>query len=324
MTAPGPIAIIGFGEVGQIFARDLRVLGATDIRAFDLAFARKDSAPSRALANALVHAKTSATAAVAGACIVISAVTAEETLNAARSICPGIERGTFYLDINSASPSVKREAASLIDAAGGRYVESAIMTSVPPKGLRSPMQLGGSHAADFLIYAEALQLDARIFSETLGLASALKMSRSVMIKGIEALLTECLMTARHYGVEREVLASLSDTLPLPDWEARAKYMISRSLLHGKRRAEEMREVAKTVAEAGLEPLMSAPTAVRQDRSYVLGRDPALRARESLSALLDAMLAAGQDHGRVSRSDEALSGSAAEDTPAPHRRSDLVT
>jgi 3-hydroxyisobutyrate dehydrogenase len=324
MTLPETIAIIGFGEVGQIFARDLHALGVERIQVFDIAFDRSDSIPARALIGAPVQAMGSAASAVVGASMIISAVTAEETLNAARSVCPGMRRGTFYLDINSASPAAKREAAALIDAAGGRYVESAVMTSVPPKGLRSPMQLGGMHAADFLAITASLKLDARVFSEILGLASALKMSRSVIIKGLEALLTEGLLTARHYGVEREVLASLSDTLPLPDWETRAKYMISRSLQHGKRRAEEMREVARTVMEAGIDPLMSAPTAIRQQRSYELGRDPALHARESLGALLDAMLAVGQAGHGDSADDEALSGSAAEDTTTARHRSDLVT
>jgi 3-hydroxyisobutyrate dehydrogenase-like beta-hydroxyacid dehydrogenase len=102
------------------------------------------------------------------------------------------------------------------------------------------------------------------YSARLGQASAAKMCRSVMVKGIESLLTESLTAARHYGVEQTVLDSLSDLFPLGDWPKLAHYMISRSLEHGTRRAEEMREVARTVADAGFAPVMSSATALCQD------------------------------------------------------------
>jgi len=107
------------------------------------------------------------------------------------------------------------------------------------------------------------------------------MCRSVMIKGIEALLTESLLTARHYGVDATVLASLSDLLPVGDWNRLAAYMISRSLEHGKRRAEEMREVAQTVAEAGIAPLMTRACVERQDW--------AAQYKDSMAGDLDTML-----------------------------------
>jgi 3-hydroxyisobutyrate dehydrogenase-like beta-hydroxyacid dehydrogenase len=118
------------------------------------------------------------------------------------------------------------------------------------------------------------------------------MCRSIMIKGLEALTTECMLTARHYGVEREVLASLGDTLPHKDWPTLARYVMSRALIHGRRRAEEMREVARTVQEAGLAPLQSTATAERQDwaadQGKVLPRE--LIDGTELTPLLDGILA----------------------------------
>lgn len=304
------IAIIGFGEVGQIFARALKTLGVSQINVYDIAFARSDSAPSKALAGSVVERCATAAAAARTASLIISAVTAEQTLAAAQSVVKGIEPGAFYLDLNSASPGVKRETSVLIDKAGGRYVEAAVMTAVPPHGLRAPMLLGGPHAAAFLTFAAGLDLKARVYADTVGSASAVKMSRSVMIKGMEALITECLLTARHYGVERDVMASLGETLPVPDWEVFARYMISRSLQHGRRRAEEMREVAKTVAEAGVDPLMSTPIADRQQATFDLARNEGIDPKGLLPDLLDAMLRAGRAPGEGERIDEEVSGSAA--------------
>ncbi|WP_421934493.1 DUF1932 domain-containing protein [Phenylobacterium sp.] len=259
------ICLIGFGEVGQILAEDLAAGGAAELSAYDLLFADPESPPSRALPRHAIRDCGAAADAVAGAALVISAVTAAQDVEAARSVAGAIVEGGFFLDLNSASPGMKQASAAIIERAGGRYVEAAVMAPFPPKRLGSPMLLGGPHAQAFADLAQPLGFSGlEVFSDQVGQASATKMCRSVMIKGIEALLTESMLAARHYGVEATVLASLSDLLPLPDWEATARYMISRSLEHGVRRAEEMREAARTVEEAGVAPTMSAAIAQRQD------------------------------------------------------------
>jgi 3-hydroxyisobutyrate dehydrogenase len=284
------LGIVGFGEVGQIFARDLRAAGVTDIKAFDIAFAQPDSIPSLALKENTVRACKTAAEVARNSDLVISAVTAAATLAAAQSLVPGIGKGSYVLDLNSASPGVKRAAAKAIDGAGGRYVEAAVMTSVPPHGIRSPMLLGGPHVADFLAAAEGLGLKATKFSDDVGKASATKMCRSIIVKGFEAIVTESMLAARRYGVEKDVLASLTDLFPHPNWPELARYVISRALEHGKRRAEEMREAARTAREVGVKPLMSLPTAERQDWAYaqMRGLPQSLKSYSDLGALLDAL------------------------------------
>jgi 3-hydroxyisobutyrate dehydrogenase-like beta-hydroxyacid dehydrogenase len=290
MTVPSTIALIGFGEVGQIFARGLSKAGVADLRTFDIAFAQPDTVQRRTAGELGVRACASAAEAVQGAELVISAVTAAATLEAVASVVHGLRTRAFFLDLNSAAPATKAAAAALIERAGGCYVEAAVMASVPPKGLRTPILLGGPHAAAFEPVATALGLAATFFSPVVGAASSVKMCRSVLIKGLEALSMECLLAARHYGVEREVLASLKDTFPNQDWIELARYMIGRSLQHGARRAEEMREVAKTVRDAGVEPLMSTATVERQAwaaRSRAKVGNEAVAADE-LGILLDAI------------------------------------
>jgi 3-hydroxyisobutyrate dehydrogenase-like beta-hydroxyacid dehydrogenase len=280
-------AIIGFGEVGQILAQDLVAADCEVTGVFDLKFGDPASLPSRA-AVAPYRAASSAPDAVRGAQLIISSVTAEQGLQAAQSVAGGVEPGAFFLDINSVSPGVKRQSAEAVAVAGGRYVEAAVMTAVPPHRIKSPMLLGGPNAAAFLEMAGPLGFNAKVYSEEIGKASAVKMCRSVMIKGMEALITESCLTARRLGVERDVLASLGETLPVPDWEAFARYMLTRSLQHGRRRAEEMREVARTVSEAHVQPLMSRSIAERQDLAAELGRGVDLK--QDLGGILDALLA----------------------------------
>jgi len=277
------IAIIGFGEVGGIFARDLAAGGAV-ITAFD------SESAAQARAERAGFPSSDAIAAARDAGIVFVCVTAGSVLEAMQSLSGGLGHAPLVIDVNSVSPTTKRQAASIVEAAGGRYVEAAVMASVPPKGLQTPMLLGGAHVASFMREMAPFGMDLTNFAAEIGRASSVKMCRSVMVKGIEALTMECMLAARHYGVEAEVLRSLEDTLPNPDWRGLARYVISRALIHGKRRAEEMREVSRTVEEAGIEPLLSRAITERQDWAWHRGAEMGdARNLPELVTLLDAVI-----------------------------------
>jgi len=258
------VGLIGYGEVGQILAEDLRDRGLA-VSAYDTKLTQAGSASvlaQHAAAHGVRLAASHADAA-AGADLLISAVTASQTLAAAEATGAGLARHAFFLDFNSASPGAKIRAAAVIAAAGGRYVEGAVMTSLPPYRIHVPLLLGGPHAGALEPPLKAIGFSARVASETLGVASATKMCRSVMIKGLEAMVIESFTTARRHGVEDAVIASLQETFPGIDWEHQAAYFFQRVIEHGRRRAEEMREAAQTVREAGLAPWSAAATVERQ-------------------------------------------------------------
>jgi 3-hydroxyisobutyrate dehydrogenase-like beta-hydroxyacid dehydrogenase len=257
------VGLVGYGEVGRILAEDLRGRGVR-VSAFDLKLAGaagdalREHAAAHAVALAASHAALGAEVE-----LIISAVTASQAVSVAKSCAPGLRHGTFFLDLNSASPGAKCRAAGLIDSAGGRYVEGAVMTSIPPYRIRVPLLLGGPNAAALAPALDALGFAPKLASERLGVASATKMCRSVMIKGLEAMVIESFTTARAYGVEDAVLASLKETFPGIDWEKQGAYFFQRVIEHGRRRSEEVREVAETVREIGLTPWSAAGTAERQ-------------------------------------------------------------
>ena len=259
------IALIGYGEVGRILAEDLRsraTLVAFDIQLAGAASPASDSMRAHARRHRVALADSHA-AAVRDAELVISAVTASQAVAVAQACAAGLARGAFFLDFNSASPGAKIRAAESVNAAGGRYVEGAVMTSLPPYRIKVPLLLGGPDGAALLPVLDELGFAARLSSARLGVASATKMCRSVMIKGLEAMVIEAFTTARHYGVEDAVIASLKETFPAIDWERQGAYFFQRVIEHGRRRSEEVREVAVTVREAGLQPWSAAGTAERQ-------------------------------------------------------------
>jgi 3-hydroxyisobutyrate dehydrogenase-like beta-hydroxyacid dehydrogenase len=226
--------------------------------------------------------------------LVISAVTAANTLAVAQEAAQYLRAGAVFLDLNSSSPGTKVQAAQAVEAVGAHYVEAGVMTSVPPHGIRVPMLLGGPQAQTLALRCKAMGMDATAVAPTIGVASAIKMCRSVMIKGLEALVIESYTTARAYGVEAHVLPTLAETFPSIDWEKTGGYFFSRVAQHGKRRAEEMRECATTVREACFAPTMAQAIAEKhqwvadQARAGVLaGVDPSA----PWQAYADALLAA---------------------------------
>ncbi len=278
------ICLLGFGEVGQTLAADLSDIKLTS---YDILFADDDSAPSKAIKSSAVRKCDSAIEAAENCDLVITAVTAAEDLRAAESVTRAIRKGGYFFDLNSVSPGTKETVAKLIEDSGGRYVEAAVMAPILAKRIASPILLGGPYASEFQSIAVSLGFNgATAYSERIGPASAAKMCRSVIVKGLESLLSESMLTARHYHVEEDVLDSLRDLFPGIDWPELARYFLSRSIEHGKRRAEEMREVAATVADAGIAPLMSEACARRQDWAASFEIEPQ---HETLTAMLDAML-----------------------------------
>ena len=260
------IGLIGYGEVGKTFSAGLKDKpGVVAMAVWDLKLAHPatQQAELAHAATAGVAAQPSVRALCEASNLIISAVTASSTLAVAQEVAQCIRPGTIFLDLNSASPGTKQQCAALIDAAGGHYVEAGVMTSVPPYGIRVPMLLGGARAAELAPLLTAWGMDAKAVSDRLGVASAIKMCRSIMIKGLEALVIESYTTARAYGVEDQVLPTLRETFPSIDWSGQGAYFFSRVVQHGQRRAEEMRESANTVREAGFEPLMTAAIASKQ-------------------------------------------------------------
>jgi 3-hydroxyisobutyrate dehydrogenase-like beta-hydroxyacid dehydrogenase len=254
------IGLVGYGEVGTIFGAELRRRGlevfAADLRAAEPAM--RDHA--RASGIALVD---HASALPRDLDLVISAVTAAAAVDAARAAVPILKPGCLYLDINSVSPATKQETGSLIEATGAGFVEAAVMSAVPPYGIAAPMLLGGAHAAAAAPRLAELGFRVTPISERIGVAAATKMCRSVIVKGLEAIVVDGFTAARRYGVEREVIAYLEEAFPGFDWEAQARYCFERMFRHGRRRGEEMREAAATLRDAGIDPAMPAATAGRQ-------------------------------------------------------------
>ena len=257
------VGLVGYGEVGRILAEDLRGQGV-GVSAYDLKLGGAHAAAM--LEHAAAHGVTLASshaALAAQADFIVSAVTASQTVAVAQACAPALQPGAWFLDFNSASPGAKMRAAGIVNAAGGRYVEGAVMTTLPPYRIKVPLLLGGPDAAALMPLLNELGFASKVASSKLGVASATKMCRSIVIKGLEAMVIEAYTTARHYGVEDAVIASLVETYPGIDWEKQGAYLFQRVIEHGRRRSEEVQEVAETVRDAGLAPFSAAGTAERQ-------------------------------------------------------------
>lgn len=288
MTDPAPVlGFIGFGEAAEAFATGLGP-AITGAKAFDtkLEDPAQAALPRDRAAKAGVTLDPDRAAVLGPAGAVFCLVTADRATAAAGECAGLLPEGAFWFDGNSCSPGAKRQSAQVIEAAGGRYVDVAIMAPVYPRRHQTPLLIAGPHAEAAAELLAALGMNARIMGEKVGDASSIKMMRSVMIKGMEALTAECLLAARRAGVEDKVLASLSASNPDIDWPVQAAYNLERMMVHGKRRAAEMREVTATLQELGLPDGLARATVDWQQRIGDLGLEPGA---DDFTARADAIL-----------------------------------
>jgi 3-hydroxyisobutyrate dehydrogenase-like beta-hydroxyacid dehydrogenase len=289
------VSFIGFGEAGQAIASGLRDAGIERIAAWDILFPAASGARLKAAGETMgVRLANSAADAVAETEMIISAVTAASSLEAARSVEPHLSGAPYYLDINSVSPGRKQETAKML-AEKARYVDVAVIAPIHPLRHKTPLLIAGPHAQGISPLLNELEMKLSIVPGGTGKAAAIKMIRSVMIKGIEALTLECFLAASRAGLLEEVTASLKNNYPTLDFTKIAEYNIERMASHGERRAAEMEESSVTLRELGLDPLMVDATVKRQREMGAIGKQDAVRAtlNDGRTAMLNAIGAAAK-------------------------------
>jgi 3-hydroxyisobutyrate dehydrogenase-like beta-hydroxyacid dehydrogenase len=291
------LCFIGFGEAGQAIASGLRDTGIETVAAWDILFPVTEGAALKQAGKTMgARIASSAADAARGADIIVSAVTAASSLEAARSVAPHLTGNPYFLDINSVSPGRKKETEKLLGSKA-RYVDVAILAPIHPARHQTPVLLAGRHAETVMpLLIDELDMRGAIAGDEVGQAAGLKMIRSVMIKGIEALTLECFLAAKRYGIVDEVAASLNNNYPTLDWNKVIEYNIERMASHGVRRADEMDQVAATLRELGIEPLMASATSTRQREMGQIGKEPAVHKalKEGRAAMLDAISAAAKN------------------------------
>jgi 3-hydroxyisobutyrate dehydrogenase-like beta-hydroxyacid dehydrogenase len=270
------IGFVGFGEAGSHIAQGLRGAGVTQLAAYDIQ--ARDATPAgetirqRALTSGVALAGSSA-ALAADADIIFSVVTASSAEQAAGQTAPHLGSRHYYADLNSVSPGTKQRIGEAIAAAGGRFVEVAVMAPVPPYLHKAPMLANGPHAAAFAEKLGPLGMRFQVIDDRPGVAAATKMCRSVIVKGIESLVMESMLASTYYGADERVWESLNETFPGMDWKKLADYVVGRVAVHGERRAREMEEVATTLEEAQVDPTMTRAVVERMDWSVTVGMRP---------------------------------------------------
>ena len=290
------ISFIGFGEAGQAIASGLRDEGILEITAWDILFPVAEGARLKAAGDAMgVRLARSAADAVRETDLIVSAVTAASSYDAAQSVAEHLSGNPYYLDINSVSPGRKQATAKLL-AGRARYVDVAVIAPIHPARHKTPLLVAGPHGEEISPLLRELAMTLTVVGTDTGHAAAIKMIRSVMIKGIEALTLECFLAAARAGVLDEVTASLKNNYPGVDWPKMSEYNLERMASHGERRAAEMEESAATLRELGLDPLMVDATVARQREMGAIGKNEAVRAtlHSGRSAMLDAISAAKKD------------------------------
>ncbi|TCV70068.1 3-hydroxyisobutyrate dehydrogenase-like beta-hydroxyacid dehydrogenase [Neorhizobium sp. R1-B] len=283
------IAFLGFGEAARAFHDSLAPkLDNGEFRAYDLLLDDAERAGEMRMAMGSRGVRPEASpAGLADAEWIFSAVTADQSLKAAQSIAPYLGQSALLIDINSVSPGRKRETATLINETGAGYLDMAVMAPVHPKGHATPVLLAGREAGKLLGHFRSLGFEADLVGDAPGAATAIKMVRSVFVKGLEAITVEALLAAEASGCFEEILSSLSRSFPGLDWSRFADYQFERTTRHGRRRAAEMRESGVTLDALGLNGGLAREIAAVQDEMAATGPKTAGNLRQTVARVLAA-------------------------------------
>ncbi|MEH6525569.1 MAG: DUF1932 domain-containing protein [Sneathiella sp.] len=269
------IALLGFGEAAGAFVSGWNTISNLSISAFDIKTDSHEKGEAdgkwAAYEQANVSGCSTMEEALKNADVVFSLVTADRAYFAAEQAAKYLQKKTFFLDCNSCAPGTKKRSSKIISDIGVRYVDVAVMAPVYPKLHRTPLLISGEFMAEAKTVFECLQMDANIMEGGVGTSSSVKMIRSIMMKGLEALFSECVLAGRRAGVDEKVIASLEQTYPGFGFADKSAYMFERMMEHGERRAAEMKEVVLTVAELGLPADMAEATVKWQQRIGELGK-----------------------------------------------------
>lgn len=277
------IGFLGYGEAARAFHDGL----ARAVLAYDILLERDDGAMREAMR--LHGASPVAIAGLAEADWLFSAVTADQSLMAVQPLLPHLRQGQVLIDINSVSPDRKRETAAAVEAAGGRYLDMAVMAPVHPKKHATPVLLAGDPAEELLPQLLSLGFSARVIGPEPGAATAIKMVRSLFVKGLEAITVEALLAAQASGCFAEIHASLSTSFPGLDWSRFADYQFERTTRHGHRRAAEMMESGATLDALGLQGGLAREIAAVQQAMGDAGVAPEGALEETVASVLERRL-----------------------------------
>lgn len=258
------VGFIGLGEAGSHIAKGLGSAGASPIFAYDVALAseeRRALLQKRAVEANVALCKSIEDLARCSE-VIFSTVVSSVAVEVAHQAASYLSSTHYFVDLNSTSPQTKQEIAAVVSASGARFIEGAVMAAVPPLGHRVPILLCGTAVSSLISRLSSYGMNLENFGPEIGRATATKMFRSIVVKGLEALFLECVMAASRYGVAEKVLESVGAGYPGLDWNKLAHYLIGRTAIHGERRAHEMEEVARTLRSMGIEPIMADAAARR--------------------------------------------------------------
>ena len=285
--SPRVIALLGFGEAGSAIAR-----GLASEKGWRGPAKPGDNAPRRVIAidpaldkdargTALgkeagrlqIPISDKYTEALSDADLVICAVQGEHALDAASSAAPLLKKGAWFLDLCTVTGKMADEDRAAIEKAGALYIDIAVMGGFFKYGIKAPMLVAGGDAKAAVDWMNANGFDAKYLGPRPGSASSVKMVRSVLMKGLEALGVEALVTAERQGIREEVLECLADVDLVPFRDHLAS-LVQTHVVHARRRWEEMGLVAQTLRETGVEPKMTVTTEQTLRRSVEAGIAPA--------------------------------------------------
>ena len=246
------IAIIGCGEVGRTYAEAVAAQNQHELVLND----SHPSPPAIEMAARLgLELHTTAGAWLAEVDRVWVCVTGDVAKNVCAAVIDHLGAGTVMVDLTTATPADKREMAAMMSDRDHAYVDAVIMGAIGLTGVKTALLGAGPHSAEALADLAELGAPVRSLPEARpGDAAALKLLRTVLTKGLEALGVECLIAAEQQGVRTELYEVLGDI----DEAGLTHFLnavVRTHVLHAERRMHEIQRADAQLEQFGLPSLL---------------------------------------------------------------------
>jgi 3-hydroxyisobutyrate dehydrogenase-like beta-hydroxyacid dehydrogenase len=254
------LGFLGFGEAGYHFARGLSQAGLSGIVAYSRSGAR--SAPGDPLRKRAAEAGVELIADPRTLCeraqVIVAVTQGQAALPALRSVLPHLSSSHIYVDASTASVRDMEKAARLLEGRAG-FVDAAIMGTVPLNGIKVLTVASGSHARRFHALLAPYGMNIGVLGGRAGAASAMKLIRSVFMKGLAGLLFESLEAAHRHGILEAVAADIAGSIDERPFAQNIRRFVCGTAMHAQRRVHEMGEVLALLQALGGSTRMTRAT-----------------------------------------------------------------
>lgn len=260
------IGFVGFGEAAYYISIGLKEQGVSGIIGFDVMYkdAERGKLIKKRAAEAGVQLLDSLRQVAENSDVLFVAVPSSNTHDVCIKVSKYLRAGMIYADVTASTPELKQKIWQVIKNKGVLFSDFAMMGPLPLNRHKVPVFASGNGTQALIDLMSPFGMIIKKVGEEPGEASAIKLIRSIYMKGVAALMIEMLQASEYYNVSERVISSVADTINSTDFVSTMNRLVTGTAIHSKRRSDELKGSIQMLDEMGLDCSMSKAAKNKHD------------------------------------------------------------